>query len=79
MPVLNGLEAARVILQELPATHVIVFTAHASETQVLEGLSIGVRGFSQKTGGSEDILCAIREVLAGRLYVSPGLRVAPLR
>jgi DNA-binding NarL/FixJ family response regulator len=79
MPVLNGLEAAREILKALPAIHVVLFTAYASETDVLEGLRIGVRGFSQKTGGSEDILSAMREVLAGRLYIAPGFRVAPLR
>lgn len=79
MPAWNGLDTAEAILQVLPTTHVILFTAYAAEAEVLEGLRIGVRGFSQKTGGSEDILHAIREVLAGRLYVTPAFRVAYLQ
>ena len=79
MPVLNGLDAARAILNALPATLVILYSANVLEAEVLDGLGIGIRGFSQKTGGSEDILHALCEVLAGRLYIAPGFRLAPLR
>jgi two-component system, NarL family, response regulator DesR len=72
MPTLNGLDAAKEILRELPATRVIIFTTYADRSDVREGLSIGIRGFAPKSGKSEDVLRAINQVLTGKTYVGPG-------
>src|SRR5262249_52006757 len=45
MPVLNGLDAARAIQRQLPATKTILLTMHAEKTYVLEGLRAGIKGF----------------------------------
>ena len=72
MPCLNGLEAAREILRTMPGTHVVMFTNHADESDLAEGLRIGIRGFAVKTAGAKELLQAIREVLMGKTYVDPG-------
>ena len=71
MPRLDGLEASREILRSLPRTHVIMFTTDADQSDLAEGLRIGIRGFAVKAGGAEELLQAIREVMAGKTYVGP--------
>ena len=71
MPLLNGVEAAREILRKLPQTGVIILTTIAAETDVSEGLQIGIRGFAAKTGHAADVLDAIKTVLAGKVHLGP--------
>ena len=71
MPCLNGLEASREILRSLPGTLVIMFTTYADQSDVAEGLRIGIRGFAVKTGAAEELLQAIRDVMAGKTYMDP--------
>jgi len=71
MPLLNGLDAAREILQRLPSTKVILLTMHAEKGYVLEGLRTGIKGFVTKTHAAEDLVRAIREVTNGTTYLSP--------
>jgi two-component system, NarL family, response regulator NreC len=72
MPVLNGVEAAREIARLAPACAIILLSGLDDARFVREALKVGVRGFVQKAQGSEDLVHAIEEVRAGRLYVSPG-------
>jgi DNA-binding NarL/FixJ family response regulator len=71
MPFLNGVEAAREILRKLPQTGVIILTTTAAETDVSEGLQIGIRGFAAKTGHAPDVLEAIKTVLEGKVHLGP--------
>jgi two-component system, NarL family, response regulator NreC len=71
MPVLNGLDAAREIVQQLPSTRAILLTMHAEKGYVLEGLRAGIKGFVTKTHAAEDLIRAIREALRGTTYLSP--------
>jgi DNA-binding NarL/FixJ family response regulator len=76
MPVLNGLDAAREILRQAPATKAILLTMHDDFKYVLEGLRLGVKGFVTKTHAAEDLLQAIRQAMRGITYVSPELSQA---
>jgi DNA-binding NarL/FixJ family response regulator len=71
MPVLNGVDAAREILQKLPKTKAILLTVHDENMYVLEGLRAGVKGFVTKTHATEDLVRAIREAMRGKTYLSP--------
>jgi DNA-binding NarL/FixJ family response regulator len=55
MPVMNGLEAARRIKQELPDSEILIFTLHESEDLVAEVLRAGARGYLLKS----DLECHI--------------------
>src|SRR5215475_8538324 len=76
MPILNGLDAAREILRQAPATKAILLTMHDDSKFVLEGLRLGVKGFVTKTHAAEDLLNAIRQAMRGITYVSPELSQA---
>jgi DNA-binding NarL/FixJ family response regulator len=76
MPVLNGLDAAREILRQAPATKAVLLTMHDDGKYVLDGLRIGVKGFVTKTHAAEDLLQAIRQAMRGITYVSPELSQA---
>ncbi|HMG18900.1 MAG TPA: response regulator transcription factor [Gemmatimonadales bacterium] len=70
MPVMGGLDAARLILRTQPKTAVLFLTDHAEDHVVLEGLRLGVHGFVVKAQGLDDLIQAIRDVGAGAIYVS---------
>jgi DNA-binding NarL/FixJ family response regulator len=73
MPRLNGLDAAREILQAHPRTAIVLLTMHVAEHQIVAALRAGVRGYVIKTQASEELIAAIREVIAGGIYLSPGV------
>jgi two-component system, NarL family, response regulator NreC len=71
MPLLNGLDAAKEIVQRSPSTKAILLTMHAEKAYVLEGLRGGIKAFVTKTHAAEDLVRAIADVLKGRTYLSP--------
>ncbi|HXI30329.1 MAG TPA: response regulator transcription factor [Vicinamibacterales bacterium] len=73
MPLLNGLDAGREILQNGYATAAILLTMHTQEHQIAMALRAGIRGYLLKTQAAEDLVHAIREVLRGEIYLSPGV------
>lgn len=73
MPLLNGIDAARQILKQNPGTQVVVLTMYEEEAYVLEALRAGIRGYVLKAQAAADLVGAIREVLRGAVYLSPGI------
>jgi DNA-binding NarL/FixJ family response regulator len=71
MPGLNGLDAARAAMKDSPRTKVILLTMHDESQYVIEALNAGVHGYLIKTQSAGDLLRAIREVSANRIYLSP--------
>jgi len=76
MPVLNGLDAAREILQRLPSSKAILLTMHAEKGYVLEGLRAGIKGFVTKAHAAGDLVIAIRQVMKGSTHLSPEISQA---
>jgi two-component system response regulator NreC len=73
MPSLNGLEATRQISQRSPHTRVVILSMHANEAYVLEALRNGAAGYVLKDSSAADLVRAVREVVAGRRYLSSPL------
>jgi len=59
MPNLNGLDAARQILNLAPRTRVLILTMHESEQIVREVLQVGARGFLLKSDAARDLVAAV--------------------
>jgi len=76
MPLLNGIDAGRAILQTSPKTKIVLLTMHAEDHHVLEALRAGFKGYVLKTKASEELVQAIREVSRGNLYLTPGVSEA---
>jgi DNA-binding NarL/FixJ family response regulator len=73
MPQLNGLEAARQIMQALPATRIIMLSAHSDDAYVEQATAAGAVGYLIKQTSSHDLCQAIREVHAGKTFFSPAI------
>jgi DNA-binding NarL/FixJ family response regulator len=76
MPALNGLDAAREMVRSMDRIKVILLTMHTDDPYVLEALRAGVAGYVLKTQATLDLVQAIREVMRGAMYLSPGVSKA---
>jgi DNA-binding NarL/FixJ family response regulator len=70
MPSLNGLEATRQILQDFPATRILMLSAHSDDAYVASATEAGAAGFLLKQTSAHDVCLAIRAVAAGKTYFS---------
>jgi two-component system, NarL family, response regulator NreC len=73
MPVMTGIEAAAEIRKSVPSAKLILLTVHTENRYILEALRSGVRGYVLKSRASGELVEAIREILNGRMYLSPGI------
>lgn len=73
MPGIGGLEALRRILVSTPKAKVIIFSMHENTTFATQALACGARGYVAKSGLADDLLLAVREVAAGKTYISPNI------
>lgn len=73
MPGMSGLEVTRKIAEQLPECRIVVLSMHADESYVLEALRNGASGYVLKAATGSELAQAIREVVAGRRYLSPPL------
>jgi DNA-binding NarL/FixJ family response regulator len=78
MPLLNGIEAARQILATDPKVKIIFLSMHPDVIYVSEALQAGGSAYVFKISAGFEILAAIREVLQGKVYVTPSIDRATL-
>jgi DNA-binding NarL/FixJ family response regulator len=71
MPVLNGFDAVRKLDPARTGTKVIFLTMHADVRLLAEALRCGGMGYVVKQSAGEELVFAIRQVLAGHQYISP--------
>ena len=71
MPLLNGLEATRQILQASPETKVLVLSAHSDDAYVEMVMALGASGYLVKQSAAHVLPEAIREAHKGNTYFSP--------
>ncbi|AOZ92974.1 response regulator transcription factor [Paenibacillus crassostreae] len=69
MPVMDGIEAAKVIQSRWPRMKIIILTTFDDNQYVLETLRIGVSGYILKTGDTDALLRSIRSALTGGLSI----------
>jgi two-component system response regulator NreC len=70
LPNLNGIEATRQIINELPQTKVISLSARSDRRSVREMLKAGASGYVPKRCAFEELVCAIQNVVLNRTYLS---------
>jgi two-component system response regulator NreC len=73
MPGLNGLEITRQVRIRCPQTRVVILSMHADEAYVMEALRNGAAGYVLKEASTTEVAQAVREVAAGRRYLSQPL------
>ncbi len=71
MPGIGGLEATRKLLHIRPELKIIIVTMHDDDLFPQRLLKAGAMGYLTKGARVEEIVQAIRDVMAGRRYISP--------
>ena len=73
MPALNGLEVIRRAKHDLPDLRIIVLSMQNADAYVIESFKLGASGYVLKDTGPAELIQAIRDVVAGQRYLSPGI------
>lgn len=73
MPGMNALEATAHIKRRAPSTRVIAMASLKGDDYVREVLKSGVDGYVLEEASYEELLVAIRSVLAGKMFLSPDI------
>lgn len=71
MPVLDGITAAELIKRAHPEIHIVLLTLHNSQELLRRGFQAGVRGYVLKSDADNELLKALRVVIAEGSYISP--------
>lgn len=79
LPVMNGIDATRMIKDQCPDTRVIILTSHDSETDIFAAFSAGADGYCVKDIASDQLVMAIRAVHDGAGWIDPRIANRVLR
>jgi len=75
MPIQNGLEAARLILLQLPKMLILIVTLDGSAHFALAAAACGAQGILIKAHATEDLVTAVSTLLRGERYFPVAARV----
>jgi DNA-binding NarL/FixJ family response regulator len=78
LPGMSGTDCTIALLHEFPGASVLMLSTHSGEEEIYRAMQAGARGYVLKSMMREDLLRAIREVQAGRMFLDPivGSRLA---
>lgn len=74
MPLLNGLDAARRVREELPKVKLVFLTMQDNPNLAAAALELGGVGFVLKQSATRELMKAIEQVVHGETYLTPKLR-----
>jgi len=72
MPGMSGLELTRRIKVQHPRTGVLMLSMHAEEQYAMRAFKNGANGYLTKDSVSGELVAAVRKIVAGGIYVTPG-------
>ena len=73
MPDMDGLEATKALLEKVPDSSVLIFTAYSERSLLSRGLESGAKGYVLKEAPHETLLRAIEKVAGGETFIDPAL------
>jgi DNA-binding NarL/FixJ family response regulator len=73
LPNINGIEAMRRILEELPEIRILMLSMHSEGTLIRQALEAGAAGYILKNAVDLDLVGAIKKVAAGQRVLDPQL------
>jgi DNA-binding NarL/FixJ family response regulator len=73
MPIMNGIEATRQILQQQSHVKIFFFSSQEATEAVLEAFHAGAHGYCLKDSKHDTLLSGLLTVLAGRRWIDPRL------
>jgi DNA-binding NarL/FixJ family response regulator len=76
MPIINGIEAATQLKKSGSTAKIIFLTIHGDQDFVQAAFHAGASGYVVKPRIVPDLNTAVKEVLAGRTFVSPCVKLS---
>jgi DNA-binding NarL/FixJ family response regulator len=76
MPDMNGIDATTRIRASLPNVKIVALTMHSDKNYLTGMLRAGTAGYLLKDCAAEELVKAVRDVVAGKAYISP--EIAPM-
>jgi DNA-binding NarL/FixJ family response regulator len=71
LPLMNGIDATRLVKQALPQVHIVMLTSHDNDNEIFAALSAGAAGYCLKDCASERIKTAVASVSHGAAWIDP--------
>jgi len=78
LPGMNGLQATREIMEELPDTAILMLSMHTENTWVRQAIEAGAKGYVLKNALDLELGAAIRKVAAGETVFDPKVEQGPV-
>jgi len=78
MPVLDGIEATRLLTAQHPDVAVVVLTTFADDSSILSALQAGARSYLTKDADRAEIAQALRSAAAGLVVLDPAVQATLL-
>lgn len=79
LPIMNGIEATKLIKQALTNVNIVMLTSHDNDTEIFAALSAGAAGYCLKDCASERIKIAVSSVAEGAAWIDPRIAHKVLR
>jgi len=71
MPIMDGIEATRRIVDQRPATRILVLTTYGDDESVFDAIRSGAAGYLLKGTPRDELLAAVRGTAAGETHIDP--------
>jgi two-component system response regulator NreC len=79
MPGMNGIEAARTIVRDLPGVKIIALTMHHDKRYAIEMFQAGAAGYLLKDAPFDEVAEAVHTVMNNQRYISPTIGADALK
>ncbi len=73
MPIMNGVQATRLICDQHPQVRVLVLTTYDADEWVFDAIRGGASGYLLKDTPRERLVAAIKDTIEGKTHVDPGV------
>lgn len=76
MPGKNGIEALKQVLKDKPRLKALIVSMYPEDQFAMRALKAGAKGYLTKTSGTDKLVEAVRQIAAGRKFVTPEVAMA---
>jgi DNA-binding NarL/FixJ family response regulator len=73
MPDLSGVQTTAMLRTEFPDAKVIIFSSHDAQEEIFRAFQAGASGYLLKDALGEDLLNAVKTVVAGKKHIPPDI------
>lgn len=73
MPIMNGVQATRIIRERFANVHVLVLTTYDDDEWVFDAIRSGAEGYLLKDTPREHLIAAVKETVLGKNHIDPAV------